>query len=107
MINKVTQGMNAVFTVKFSSAISSNSFQWQHNENTITGEHATMMNLTIVNVAEMDEGNYTCIVMISSFEGTITSNRAQLLVCKLININIKLDHNIFMIFSLSSYSFTN
>ena len=77
--------MNAVFTVKISNAIASNGFQWQHNEINITGEHARMMNLTIVNAAEMNEGNYTYIITVtfSSFEGTITSNRAQLLVCKL------------------------
>ncbi len=74
--------MSAVFTVKFSNAISSNSFQWQHNENSIE-EHGRMMNLTIANAAEMHEGNYTCIVTFSSFEGSITSNRAQLLLCKL------------------------
>ena len=77
--------MNAVFTVKISNAIASNGFQWQHNEINITGEYARMMNLTIVNAAEMNEGNYTYIIAVifSSFEGTITSNRAQLLVCKL------------------------
>ena len=84
LINKVTKGMNAVFIVKFSSTIASNSFQWQHNEQNITGDHARMMNLTIANVTELHEGNYTCIVTFSSFEGSITSNRAQLLVCKLI-----------------------
>ena len=82
--------MNAVFTVKFSSAIASNGFQWQHNGKNITGENARMMNLTIVNAAEMNKGDYTCIVTFSSFEGSITSNRAQLLVCKL--VFIKHDH---------------
>ena len=90
VINKVTQGMNTVFTVKFSSAIASNGFQWQHNGKNITGENARMMNLTIVNAAEMNKGDYTCIVTFSSFEGSITSNRAQLLVCKL--VFIKHDH---------------
>jgi hypothetical protein len=86
MINKVTEGMNAVFTVKLSNAIASKGFQWQHNdENIIIEEQAMMMNLTIANAAETHEGNYTCIVTFSSFEGSITSNRAQLLVCKLIN----------------------
>jgi hypothetical protein len=85
MINKVTQGMSAVFTVKLPNAITINGFQWQHNKNNIDSEeHALLMNLTIVNAAETDEGNYTCIVTFSSFEGSITSNRAQLLVCKLI-----------------------
>ena len=100
-IYKVTKGMKAVFTVKFSSAIAGNGFQWQHNEINITGERARMMNLTIVNAAEMDEGNYTCIVTFSSFQGSITSNRAQLLVCKL--VFIKHDHfnNKFRLFFLT------
>lgn len=77
--------MKAVFTVKISNAIASNGFQWQHNGNNIESEeHAMMRTLTVVNAAEMDEGNYACIVTFSSFEGSITSNTAQLLVCKLI-----------------------
>jgi hypothetical protein len=86
MINKVTEGMSAVFTVKLSNFIAINSFQWQHNQNDISEGHGMMMNLTIVNATEMDEGNYACMVTFSSFEGSITSNRAQLLVCKLIII---------------------
>ena len=39
------------------------------------------MSLTVINVTEMDEGNYTCIVTFSSFDGNITSKRAELLVC--------------------------
>ena len=95
MINKVTKGMNAVFSVKLSNATASNKFQWQHNENNYynsTGIHAWMMNLTIINVTELHEGNYTYIVTFSSFSGSITSNRAQLLVCKLLLNFIKRDH---------------
>jgi hypothetical protein len=104
MINKVTQGMSAVFTVKLSNFIASNGFQWQHNKQNIIEEQAMMMNLTIINVAETDEGNYTCIVTFSLFEGSITSNRAQLLVCKLIIITgiIKRD-SIFFPYSFTSY----
>lgn len=83
-INKVTEGMNAVFTVTFSDAIASKGFIWQHDEQNITGDHARMKNLTIVNAKEMDEGNYTYKLTFSAFEGIITSNRAQLLVCKLV-----------------------
>ena len=84
MIKKVTVGMDATFTVKFSNAIASKGFQWQLDERNITGGHARMTSLTIINATEMNEGNYTCIVTFSSFEGNITSNRAQLLVCKLV-----------------------
>ena len=86
MIKKVTEGMDAIFTVKFSDAIASKGFKWQVNEEDIIGEHAKMMSLKINSVTEMDKGNYTCIVTFSSFEGSITSNRAQLLVCKLVII---------------------
>ena len=86
MINKVTERMDTIFTVKFFSAIASKDFQWQLDEEDIIGEYEgiSMMSLTIINVTELDEGNYTCIVTFSSFEGNITSNRAQLLVCKLV-----------------------
>ena len=81
--NKVTEGMDAIFSVIFPDAITSKSFQWQVDGEDITGEHAMMMKLTIVNVTEMEEGNYTCIVTFSISQGNITSKRAELLVCKL------------------------
>ena len=83
MINKVTEGMDAIFTLKFSHAIASNGFQWQLDEEDIIGEHARMTSLTIINVTEMNEGNYTCILMFSLFQGYIKSKGAELLVCKL------------------------
>ena len=86
MINRVTEGMDAIFTVKLSDAIAGKTFQWQLDEEDIIGEQARMTSLTITNVTEMDEGNYTYIVMFSLLEGNITSNRAQLLVCKLVII---------------------
>ena len=83
MINKVTEGMDAIFTLKFSG--DSEDFQWQFNEADIKEENAMVtLNLTIINVTEMDEGNYTCIVTFSSFDGNITSKRAELLVCMLL-----------------------
>ena len=83
MINKVTEGMNATFTLKFSG--DSEDFQWQFNEADIKGEYVTMtMSLIIIDVTEMNEGNYTCIVKFSSFDGNITSKRAELLVCMLL-----------------------
>lgn len=73
--------MDATFTVNFSGV--SVGFQWQLNKKDIEGEHAKMMDLIITTVTEMNEGNYTCIVTFSSFEGKITSKRAELFVCKL------------------------
>ena len=80
MINKVTEGMVATFTVNFFGV--GTAFQWQLKEENITEEHAQMRSLTITPVTDMDEGNYTCIVTFS-FGEKITSKMATLLVCKI------------------------
>lgn len=76
MVEKVTSGNNAIFMV---ASNFSSTFQWQVNNTNLTGKE--MNSLTIMNVSEEDEGNYTCIVT-TSFGVSIKSTVAQLFVCK-------------------------
>ena len=62
-----------------SSNFTSTAFQWQINGEIITGEQQRI--LTISDVTDLDEGNYTCIVS-TTFGVDITSNTAQLFVCE-------------------------
>ena len=73
----VTSGNSVTFIV--SSNLTSAAFQWQFNGANIT--EGQQSNLTISDVKDKDEGNYTCIVS-TMFGVDITSNTAQLFVCE-------------------------
>ena len=80
MINKVTEGMHATFSVNFSGV--GTAFQWKFNEGDITEEHGRMRSLQITSATEINEGSYSCTVTFS-FGEKITSRMATLLVCKI------------------------
>ena len=83
LLNKVTSGQNITFVVN--ATFSGELFRWQFNGSNITdGEEysgITTNTLIITNIQQEDEGNYTCIVT-TSFGVDVTSQPAQLQVCK-------------------------
>ena len=80
---EVSTGQSSVFQVNVT--FRGQAFQWQHNELNITDGDtyvgATMRNLTIMNISKVEEGSYSCIV-VTEFGLPITSQQAQLKVCK-------------------------
>ena len=82
-VNRVTMGQRSTFTAVPSFSVQA--YQWQFNDAHIinTGRHSGIntVNLTIDNITEVDEGNYTCIVT-SSMGMVVSSQVAHLFVCK-------------------------
>ena len=61
-------------------------FQWLHNNMSIADNEekhsgATIRNLTVMNISKDDAGSYSCNVT-TEFGLTVTSQQAQLQVCK-------------------------
>ena len=83
LTRKVTIGENT--TVMVNTTFSGGAFQWQFNgSNIMDGDKysgTTTSILTITNIQQEDEGNYTCIAT-TSFGVDVTSLPAQLEVCK-------------------------
>ena len=71
-----------IFTVV---EIADSTYQWQRNGANISDDGrysgATTAMLTVMNVTEVDEGNYSCVVT-TSFGLEFTSQQAELLVCE-------------------------
>ena len=74
----IVPGESTSFTITASSQDGILMYQWQKDEDDISGE--TSATYTISSVAESAEGMYRCVV--SNAAGTVNSNAAQLTVCK-------------------------
>ena len=70
------------FTV---TEVADSTYQWQRNGDNITDDDrysgATSAMLTVMNVMEADEGNYSCVVT-TSFGLEFMSQEAELLACE-------------------------
>ena len=78
----VVPGTSIVFTVE---AIGSDlTYQWQWNKGNVTDgtnyNGTTMAILTVMNITEGDEGNFTCVV--TNAVGSVISNAAELILRK-------------------------
>ena len=83
LMEKVSVGQTTTFNI--TAGFDVKGFQWQRNKMNITdGDkylNATTSNLTIMNIGQTEEGNYSCIVT-TTFGLGIISQQAQLKVCK-------------------------
>ena len=57
-------------------------YQWQWNKGNVTDgtNYTTMAILTVMNITEGDEGNFTCVV--TNAVGSVISNTAELILRK-------------------------
>ena len=83
-VERVSTGNTARFEVNTSFPVNV-SFQWQHNNVNIADgvkySGGTTSNLRVVNITKNDGGNYSCVV-ITAFGLNVSSQQAQLKVCK-------------------------
>ena len=75
---------SVTFTVTATTAIGGLSYQWQLDGNVLPSQAGvngtTTRTLTLSNVQESSEGNYSCII--TNDGGSVNSDPAQLTICK-------------------------